>query len=286
MPAHGAVEASASASDSPAADPTARGAGEGRERATLDSTGARSVDVSAQPSRLGARVIETATLSLATRKGQLDEVVDEARSIAASLGGFVTSSAASQGGAERLVRGTLVLPVPQRAYARAMSALSALGTVRGRRETGEDVSLRYVDLEARARHLEAVERQLLSFLEKTTTVADALVVQERLNEVQLQLEQVRGELRYLDSETTYASISLEIAERAAPVAAPAPRNGWGLRGTWSTAVAGIETVVGAIAIGLVTASPILAIVGIALAFRRLRTRRRSACGEPARTMAG
>ena len=62
-------------------------------------------------------------------------------------------------------------PRSRAGYAQAMSQFAKLGRVAGREESGTDVSHQYVDLEARARHLEAVERQLLGFLDKTKTIA-------------------------------------------------------------------------------------------------------------------
>ncbi len=112
------------------------------------------------------RVIQNATLSVTVPKGDFEEAIDRARQIAAALGGFVTSSQSSQGPEERLVRGSIVVRVPGDAYPQAMSQFAALGKVIGREESGTDVSLQYVDLEARASHLEAVERQLLGFLER------------------------------------------------------------------------------------------------------------------------
>ena len=167
-----------------------------------------SIPISGQVPPIEPRVIQNASLSVTVPKDDFEEVVDQARQIATTLGGFVTSSSASQGGDDRLVRGTLVVRVPGQAYSQAMSQFAKLGKVVGREESGTDVSLQYVDLEARARHLEAVERQLLGFLDETKTVGDALVVQQQLNEVQLQLEEVRGQLRYLDDQTSFATISL------------------------------------------------------------------------------
>lgn len=280
QPAGGAVEAASAGIADVAADHGQASASEGSPPV---------VEVAAQLPGIEQRVVQTAMLSVTVPKGDFDEVVNTARSIATGLGGFVTSSSASQGADERLVHGSLVVRVPQQAYARAMTALSDLGTVKGRQESGEDVSLRYVDLEAKARHLESVERQLLSLLDKTTTVADALVVQQQLNEVQLQLEQVRGELRYLESQTAYATITLEVAERGIPVV-PAERNGWGLADAWASAAHGFEKVIGGILVALVTAGPILLALGAAFALWRLHLRRRrvaAATGAgPAQTPAG
>lgn len=223
----------------------------------------------------GPRIVQTASLAVTVRRGAFEDTVAAARTIVSGLGGFVTSSNASQGVGDRLVRGTLVLRVPQPAYARAMTALARLGRVRSREEAGEDVSRQVVDLEARRRHLEAVEAQLLGFLRRTRTVAEALAVQNRLDDVQLALEQARGELRYLDDQTSLATISLSVSERGAPVASP-PKDGWGLGDAWRASVRALEKVAGGLFVALVTAGPFLLVLALGLlAGRRLVRRRRT-----------
>jgi hypothetical protein len=224
---------------------------------------------------LQPRVVQNATLSVSVPKGDFEEAVDRARQIAAALGGFVTSSQSSQGPEERLVRGSIVVRVPGDAYPQAMSQFAALGKVIGREESGTDVSLRYVDLEARASHLEAVERQLLGFLDETKTVADALIVQQRLSKVQLQLEEIEGRLRYLDDQTSFATISLAVAERGVPVAKLVEKDGgWSIGDAWEAAVNGIEKIAGGMLVFLVTAGPILAALGLAFLGGRAYVRRR------------
>src|SRR4029078_5237143 len=98
-------------------------------------------------------------LTLSVPKGSFEDAVDQARSIATAVGGFVTSSSARQRPDERLVRGTVVVRVPQRSYAQVMTQLAKLGKVEAREEAGQDVSQQYVDLEARERHPEGGERQ-------------------------------------------------------------------------------------------------------------------------------
>ena len=244
-----------------------------------------SVPISGQVPPIEPRVIQNASLSVTVPKDDFEEVVDQARQIATTLGGFVTSSSASQGGDDRLVRGTLVVRVPGQAYSQAMSQFAKLGKVVGREESGTDVSLQYVDLEARARHLEAVERQLLGFLDETKTVGDALVVQQQLNEVQLQLEEVRGQLRYLDDQTSFATISLQIAERGVPVAKPGDDGGWSLADAWHAAANGFEAIIGGVLVVLVTAGPILAALALAFFAGRafLRRRKPARPGGPAET---
>ena len=221
---------------------------------------------------LGPRVIQTASVTLSIPSNEFEDVVDRARTIATGFGGFVVGSSASQGPDQRLVRGTLVLRIPERSYAQAMRGIAALGQVEARDESGQDVSQEFVDLEARARHLEAVERQLLGLLDEADTVASALAVQSELNNVQLELEQVRGRLRYLNDQVSFATISLAIHEREA-VLEDDDEPAWGIVGAWRTAAHGFVTVVGWIFVAAATIAPVVLLLVLALLGGRFALRR-------------
>jgi hypothetical protein len=257
---------------------TAPAAEEGLARAPAASGGEG--DASESPPEastvpaVGPRVVQTASLSVSVARGKFDETVDEARSIAARFGGFVVSSTASQGFENRLVRGTLVVRVPARSYADAVRSIAGLGRVEARDESGQDVSQEFVDLEARVRHLRAVETQLLELLERANTVAAALAVQSQLNQVQLELEQARGRLQYLDDQVSYATISLALHERLPIVAQDKGR--WGIVDAWRTAVHNVVAVIGWTFVVLATVAPALVLLFLAYLIGRRFVRRRPA----------
>jgi len=213
---------------------------------------------------IGTRVIQTAFLRLTVPKGRFEETVERARTIAAGHGGFVSSATASKGNADALARGTLVLRIPERAYAQVMSQLGRLGKVEAREESGQDVSAQFVDLQARARHLEAVEAQLLELLDRTSDVPSALAVQQQLNAVQLELEQVRGQLRYLDDQTSYATVSLDLSERGLVGVTKKADDGWGIVEAWRDGAKGFVNVASGIFVGVATAAPVILIIAAAL----------------------
>jgi Domain of unknown function (DUF4349) len=221
---------------------------------------------------VGPHVVQTASIALSVPRDEFEPTVQSARSIATGLGGFVVSSSASQGDELRLVRGSLVVRVPERSYAQAMERLANLGRVEGREESGQDVSQELVDLQARARHLEAVERRLLAFLDRAETVAAALAVQSELDDVQLQLEQARGRLRYLEDQVAYATISLDVRERQ--VRAAGDDGGpWSIVAAWRTAAHGFVTVVGWILVAAATIAPVVLLLVLGLLGGRFLLRR-------------
>jgi hypothetical protein len=229
-----------------------------------------------QPSRGGSSVpairpavVQTASLALSVPPNEFDSTIQRARTIATGAGGFVISSSASQGEEKRLVRGTLVVRVPERSYARVLEQLSDLGRVEAQEEAGQDVSQELVDLQARIRHLEAVEARLLGFLEETESVASALTVQSELNQVQLELEQARGRLAYLDDQVEFATISLEIRERQVAVAAGGGGGPWGIVDAWGAAGTGFVTVVGWMFVAAATIAPVFLLLALAFLAARL-----------------
>jgi hypothetical protein len=232
------------------------------------------VSTATSPASVGPRIVKTAFLRLSVKEGRFEEVVERARLIAQGHGGHVTSSTASRGGEQRLVRGTLVLRVPENEYEAALRELGRVGTVVGREESGQDVSAQFVDLESRARHLQAVEAQLLELLEKTEDVPAALAVQSQLNAVQLELEQVRGQIRYLDDQSSYATISLDIRERGAAAATKSDGESWGIVEGWHDGARAFVRVVAGAFVVMATAAPLLLLIALALVGGRYALRRR------------
>ena len=220
---------------------------------------------------VGPRIVKNATLRVTVAEGSFEAAVDDARAIAAGLGGFVVGSSASQAGRGRLVRGSLVLRVPARAYEQALRELGRVGRVEGMSDEARDASQEFVDLEARRRHLEAVERQLLSLLDRAETVAAALAVQSQLNETQLELERVRGRLSFLEDQTAYATISLTVRERG--LVAPPADDRWGIIDAWRDGARAFVTVAGKVFVVVAAAAPLVLLLAFAWLGSRLLRRR-------------
>lgn len=252
---------------------TTEGAVSGGGSLAADET-ARSTNGAPEIPGIGPRIIKMATVRLSVPKGDFQGAVDEARTIAAATGGFVVSSNQSQG-EKRLMNGSLVLRVPERSYETVMRELRSVGRLDGRQENAQEVSAEFVDLQSRKRHLEAVERQLLVLLERAESVPAALAVQSKLNDTQLQLEETRGRLRYLDDQTSFATISVNLRERL-PVAA-AGRDG--IVETWKDGAEAFAHVAGRTFVAVATIAPILLLLGLAALGARFVVRRRVAPGS-------
>jgi len=250
-----------------------RDVSEGSVEAGAGGAGSKAYDGSAEVSavpQVGPQIVKTASLGLGIAHGSFDDKVGQAHAVADSFGGFVVQSFASQGSGSRIAEGSLVLRVPAESYDAALSRLRGLGKVESLEESGQDVSKEFVDLNARIRQLRAVEAQLLELLQQANDVPAALAVQSQLSQVQLDLEQARGRLQYLDNRVAFATISMSMHEL---VVVPPKGDGFSIVDAWATAGAAFLTVVGWIFIGIAVAAPVLILLGLGILVGREVRRR-------------
>ena len=79
--------------------------------------------------------------------------------------------------------------------------------------TGQDVTEEYVDLEARLKVLEVTEQRLLSFMEQAASTGDLVIFSQELNDVQQDIERIKGRMRYLEQNVAYSTIELTVYEK-------------------------------------------------------------------------
>lgn len=205
--------------------------------------------------RLGPSVIKTATLRLEVERSGVQEAVSAATDAAGRHGGFVLHSESLQED-----RATVVLRVPSRRFESALAELSGLGEVEREVIAGEDVGEEFVDLEARLRNLQAEQAVMLRLFDQAASIPDTIRVQNEVSAVQLQIEQIRGRLRFLRDQTSFGTITLNIVEGGA-------EEGVGvIERSWNQAVDGLVAITGGViaAIGYLIPIAVLALAGLVL----------------------
>lgn len=216
---------------------------------------------------IGASVVRTASLAVEVKQGRFDEAFDSASLIAGRYGGYVQSS--STAGTD-VRSGDLLIRVPSDRFDEAMSDLRALGTVERQSLSGEDVSAQFVDLEARLVTWEAQEGVLLRLMSGAASIEATLRVQRELQDVQLRIEQLKGQLRLLEDRTDFATIQVALHETGAPIAKASPSGRPSLAEAWDRALDGFLGVAYAVVVGLGYLIPLSALAGLAVfGYRRV-----------------
>jgi hypothetical protein len=221
---------------------------------------------------VGPEIVKTAELSVEVKKDTFQDQFTVASNIAQKYGGFVESSSTSQG--DRSRSGTLLIRVPNASFEAAMTDLRNLGTPDGESTSGTDVSSQFVDLEARLRTWEAQEAVFLRLMNKAHSINATLQIQRQLQDVQMQIEQIKGELQQLHDQTRMATINVTLHEPGVAIPQPQPVSDRpNLGEAWSKAVDGLLGVLYTTVIGLGYLIPIGALLAIGLyAWRRIGVR--------------
>jgi hypothetical protein len=187
-----------------------------------DASGAAASAAPASQAAAQRMVVKTATVSL-----QVDRVSDAEASIRArvdQLGGYVVSVQTNGSGDGQT--STITFRVPSERFGAALSDVEGLARhVLARTVGGDDVTAEFVDLDSRMRNLAATRDRLLALLAKADKVEDALQVNSALTDVQGQIEQIQGRMKYLKDSAAMATITADLQ----PVpSAPAivPETGW------------------------------------------------------------
>jgi hypothetical protein len=214
---------------------------------------------------LGPAIIKRAYLAIEVPEDELADAIRDASAIASSGGGFVLSTEVvrREGGT-----GQVILRVPSTGFEDALAQVEELGTVETKRISGEDVGEEFVDLEARLRNFEAQEAVLLRLMDRAASVSDTVKVQRELTGIQLEVERIRGRLRFLEDQTSYGTITGSFRQAGVTVA------GNGTIGrAWRKAIDVSLNIVsgGIIAIGALVPLAVLALL-LALVYRLARPR--------------
>jgi uncharacterized protein DUF4349 len=219
---------------------------------------------------IGPRVVKSASITVELKEGRFEEAYRKASLAATRYGGFIHSSSSASFDESRTA--TLVIRVAADQFDRALADLRELGEVRGEDVSGEDVSAQFVDLEARLRNWEAQEAVLLRLMSEAATIDESIKVQRNLQEVQLEIERLRGQLRLLRDQTDLATISLTLTEGDPEALYRQEEDERStLAKAWDDAVGGFLNVVSATVVGLGYLIPIGMLAGLAwLLWRRFR----------------
>jgi hypothetical protein len=217
-----------------------------------------------------SKIVRDGRIGVVVDDGTFNENVDELTIIAEQNGGFILSSSS-----ERERSGTFVLRIPSGRFDRAIGQIRDLGTVRFQQIRGDDVTAEFIDFQARLRILQARRQLLFRLFQDADTTDEILRLASQLDDVQLRIEQIQGQLRFIDDQVAEATLRVTIQERNAPrTEPPTDVENPNLGSSFDLAVQGFLRIVGAVIVGLGYLIP-LTVLGLLIWLAvRLAQRRR------------
>lgn len=106
----------------------------------------------------------------------------------------------------------MVIRIPASALSGFVEHVNASANVTSSSESAKDVTLDYVDTEAKITALETEQARLLELLAKAENLNAILTIEERLSDVTYELERYASRLRELSNLVDYATVYLTIHE--------------------------------------------------------------------------
>lgn len=218
----------------------------------------------------GPQVIKQAQLTLTVKSGTFDSSLAAVRGLVEGEQGFIagTDAQANPESNDQIRSGVISFMVPAGNFDATIDALNNLGKVQSEHITGQDVSAQYVDLKARLANEEAQRDAMLALLAQAHNINDIITVQNQLGQITQQIEQLKGQINYLDHNTTFSTIAVTIVEAGVPVQTTAT-DSWGFATALSDAAHNFVTTVNYVVSGLGAIGPVVILLGLGyLVWRR------------------
>ena len=221
----------------------------------------------------GQMIVKNADIELMVSDAK--PVLVRVTQLAADDGGYVLSSQTSDVGGQQ--GGSIEIAVPAAQFETALNQLRDQGLkVLKENTSGQDVSAQYTDLQSRLDNLEATAARVRTFLDASKTVADSLAVNSQLSDLESQIEQIKGQMKYDEGRAAFSTISVTLTPQplvVLPTAAPA----WNPFGTFILALTALGSMLRlstdfVIWLVVLTSPLTLVLVSVALVRRRLGRR--------------
>ena len=166
----------------------------------------------------------------------VQEAIESITILTNETGGFVVSSQIS--GDESQI-GWMSIRIPSQNLEMALYHIRKLA-VRITQENSyiQDVTDQYIDLEAELLILTQTRDQYLNLLERATNVEETLQVHQAATSVQVQIEQIVGRMKYLETTSSNALVTIDIKPSANPKSLVKP--GWNPTETTKEAIRGLS----------------------------------------------
>lgn len=140
----------------------------------------------------------------------------EVRNMITLAGGYIIEF--SENVSEYEQGGTFVLKVPASGFSSFLNNLEKVKHEQLQRSIqGQDVSEEYVDLESRLKAKQLMETQYIEFMKKATKSTDLVAFANQLGEIQEQIEQIKGRMRYIDQNVSFSTVELRLYQTEKPV---------------------------------------------------------------------
>lgn len=161
------------------------------------------------------KIILNATISIEVYN--FDDTIQTLKNMAEQVGGYIENSNSNINYNDvekniQLKSGDITLRIPSDSYQAILNSTNDLGKVISSNEYTKDVQADYIDTQSLLKAKKLEEQRLLEIMEKTNTVEDLILLEQRLNSVRGDLEVYTGRLNNWDRLIEFSNITINVIQ--------------------------------------------------------------------------
>lgn len=153
-----------------------------------------------------------------------DIAIAQTNQLTADYGGYIISTQSWY--TDGFKHATLRLGIPSASFETVLNQLRDIGLrVISETASGQDVSNEYVDLQSKLTNLEATASRIRDFLNDAKTIEETLTISAQLAELEAQIENVKGQMRYYEGRSAYSTVTVNLVPQhptPTPTLTPTP----------------------------------------------------------------
>ena len=160
----------------------------------------------------GSKIIRNASISLEVNS--LEAFADNLKKTVSDYNGYIESmdiNAYDSDYSESRF-GYFTVRIPASRLDDFLSIVKDEGVVTAKSESAEDVTLQYVDIEARIATYEAERDSLMELLDKATSLKDILTIRDKIAEVNYELDSLNRQIKSMQNKVSYSTVSVDAKE--------------------------------------------------------------------------
>lgn len=188
-----------------------------------------------------SRIVKSGTISLVVDDKRVTPTLNAVQTAVEGLQGYVSTSSTQELGATPT--GTVTFRIPVENFEKAVARVRTLGgvTVRSAATSGRDVTAQYADTAAQLASLRAARNRFLTILGKANTIGETLTVQQRVDDVQGQIDRLEGQRQLLANQSDLSTLTVSVSQKDDPILQPQGKTEGGLARAWREARHGFST---------------------------------------------
>lgn len=231
-----------------------------------------SEDVDLSEYDMDRKLVYTSDISLETKKFEDD--VKAVTELVKANGGYLQNTS-TYGSAEYGNRSAnLNARIPADKYQDFMNSVGQIGSLTSKSESVDDITANYVDVQARLKSLNTKLQRLQELEANAENVTELLEIEDRINEVQYQIETYTAQKKVYDDQVQYSTVNVDISEVVTYTEVKADSAWNRFTEAFGESWVGFVTFLQNIVIAIIYLIPYIILIGVVIALIVFRVKRK------------